>query len=94
MQKTQEAAPVTVSEALKTHAKSVQGSKIDAKSILLVDLQGAVEEPTNQTLSLLGARPSAKYRQSVARLETEGNEQPEGQEPYEFIDFTKPKKRF
>jgi len=48
-------------EALMTHAKS-QSQKIDAKSILLMDRAGKVQEPTTETLSLLGTRTQAAFR--------------------------------
>ena len=43
------------------HAKA-QSQKIDAKSILLMDRTGKVQEPTQETLSLLGSRTQAVFR--------------------------------
>ena len=39
-----------ISKALQSHAKNQMAHRIDAKSILLVDETGLVQEPTNQTL--------------------------------------------
>lgn len=57
--------PTEVQE-LKTHVQTFSRHKIDAKSILLMDLEGQVQEPTKQTISLLGTRSSASYRKSQA----------------------------
>jgi len=38
--------PSKISEALKSHAKSNQGQRADAKTILLVNNEGVVQEPT------------------------------------------------
>lgn len=54
--------------------RSFQRSKIDAKYILLMDLDGKVEEPTKQTISLLGARSQASYRKSQSTVVTLGKE--------------------
>ena len=48
--------------------RSFQRSKIDAKYILLMDLDGKVEEPTKQTISLLGTRSQASYRKSQSTV--------------------------
>ena len=51
-------------DQLKNNARTFQRSKIDAKSILLMDLEGKVQEPTQQTITLLGARSQASYRKT------------------------------
>ena len=42
----QNAVEMAAVEQLKNNARSFQRSKIDAKSILLMDLEGKVQEPT------------------------------------------------
>lgn len=55
-------------DVLKDHVRAIQRSKIDAKYILLMDNDGKVEEPTKQTISLLGARSQAAYRKSQSTV--------------------------
>ena len=66
---------VTASTALMSHAKQFVAQRNDAKSILLIDHGGKVEEPTNKTLNLLGVRPSASYRKhcAVSKLAPKGS---------------------
>ena len=60
-----------MSKALKSHAQNQLASKMDAKSILLVDKSGSIQEPTDKTLSLLGVHTSAKRIQQNAQRKTE-----------------------
>ena len=46
---------------LKSSAKKMIKLRADAKSIILVQSNGQVQEPTQQTVSLLGARPSSRF---------------------------------
>ena len=49
-------------QLLKEHAQALPASKIDAKSIILMDGAGNVQEPTTETVNLLGSRTSGAYR--------------------------------
>ena len=60
----QKAVETSAVDQLKNNARTFQRSKIDAKSILLMDLEGKVQEPTQQTITLLGARSQASYRKT------------------------------
>jgi len=84
--------PTNISEALKCHAKNQQGQRADAKTILLVDEGGSVQEPTSQTLTLLGVRSSAKYQQS--KNSQEGLEGDEAEAEIALLGFSRPLKRF
>ena len=53
-------------EMLKVHTQGFISQKADAKSILLINEEGKVDEPTTQTLKLLQARTSGKLRRSRA----------------------------
>ena len=65
---------------LKAKAKA-HSLKIDAKSILLMDKTGKVQEPTSETLSLLGSRTHASMRK-IRPYTAQQEQDEEHLEPY------------
>lgn len=88
-----EKCPDKISEALKVHAKKHQGQRVDAKTILLVDTAGTVQEPTSQTLQLLGVRTSAKFRKAKAAETLKEGASPDEDE-IALLGFARLGKRF
>ena len=64
----------SMAKALRSHARSQMTTRIDAKSILLVNEAGKVQEPTNTTLNLLGARSSAARHRQVTGASVRKND--------------------
>lgn len=84
---------VTASTALMSHAKKFVAQRNDAKSILLIDHGGKVEEPTNKTLNLLGVRPSASYRKQLAANKS-ANAGASDDLNQDILELQQPRKRF
>ncbi len=84
--KTQE----VISNALVKHAQSVKSQRTDSKSILLINYEGSVQQPTSQTLNLLGTRTSRVRRMQKAKQTEDKLEDDE----VDLLGFIRPMKRF
>ncbi len=85
--KTQE----VISDALVKHAQSVKSQRTDSKSILLLNYEGNVQQPTSQTLNLLGTRTSRVRRMQKAKQPEEDKLE---DDEVDLLGFIRPMKRF